>query len=391
MARFAIICEYNPLHRGHAYHLQKARELGADEIVCIMSGNFTQRAEPAMAHKYTRARAAVLCGADLVVELPFVHAASSAEFFACAGVAAADALGADVLFFGSECNDVNRLTEHAKIANSEKFKQIYQDLIKTNIGTAAAYARAFEQVSGQPFSTLSNDLLGLSYCKAILSGGYDITPVCIAREGSAYTQTKLSDTFSSATALRALASEKCLQELRFHIPQQSYDALLSAQQAGELFGNGSAYSAALLSLLRATPTERITNAALCSGGLGERIASAAQQATNIALLYELVAHKSLPVSHVRRAVLYAALGITEQDLRRTPEYLGVLAANARGRAILSSLRHTCPVPLITKPADAPDCAQRALTDRADALYTLGMQMPQSAAFFKRQSPFMDIK
>jgi hypothetical protein len=87
-------------------------------------------------------------------------------------------------------------------------------------------------------------------------------------------------------------------------------------------------------------------------------------------------------------VLYAALGVTEQDLRRTPAYFTVLAANAKGRQMLSELRRTCPVPIVIKPADAPDCRQRALSDRADALYTLAMQKPQSSGFFKRFAPYM---
>ena len=91
---------------------------------------------------------------------------------------------------------------------------------------------------------------------------------------------------------------------------------------------------------------------------------------------------------MRRAVLYAALGVTEQDLRTAPAYLTVLAANAKGRAILAELRRSSPVPMVIKPADAPDCRQRDLSDRADALYTLAMQTPRESGFFKRFSPFM---
>ena len=390
MARFAIICEYNPLHRGHAYCLERARDAGADATVCIMSGNFTQRGEPAVAHKYTRAEAAVLCGADLVVELPFPHACASAEFFASAGVAAADALAARVLFFGSESGDIERLKACATLASSEQFSQAYTELIKTNIGTASAYAKAFEQVSGQPFSALSNDLLGLAYCKALLSGGYDITPMCTRRMGAGYNQATVSDRYPSATALRNLLKQDGLEALKQHLPAACFETLAAADQNRELLGNPSAFDTALLAILRTAPSDRITSAALCGGGLGERIADAAQNATNLAQLYARCAHKSLPDAHVRRAVLYAALGVTEADLHRPPAYLCVLAANAKGRAILSELRRTCPIPLVTKPADAPDCRQRELTDRADALYTLAIQSPQSSSFFKRFSPYMAL-
>ena len=160
MARFGIICEYNPLHSGHVYHMERARAAGADEIVCVMSGNYVQRGEPALLHKYARAEAAIAAGADLVVELPFPYAAAGAEFFACGGVAAAAAFGCDTLFFGSESNDIDRLQCLAAAALSPEFKQKYQALIKTNIGTAAAYAKALSEVTGLNASALSNDLLG---------------------------------------------------------------------------------------------------------------------------------------------------------------------------------------------------------------------------------------
>ncbi|MBR2447185.1 MAG: nucleotidyltransferase family protein [Clostridia bacterium] len=402
MARFAMICEYNPLHAGHAYALQRARELGADEVVCILSGNYVQRGEPAVAHKYTRAEAALAAGADLVVELPFPQALASAEFFACAGVSAADALASDVLFFGSESANIELLKAGAEALCTARFKEEYARLIKTNMGTAAAFAKALEQCSLPALPTLSNDLLGLAYCKAILAGGYEIEPVCIARTGAAYNQSALGEGFPSATALRKIGREQGHAEMIGHLPDACAHIFAKAYQNGEMLGDGTAFDAAVLGILRTLPTEqfesaalcsgglgqRIAQAALCSGGLGQRIAQAALDATSLTHLYSLCTHKSLPDAHVRRAVLYATLGMTQQDLRRTPAYLSVLAANARGRAILSELRRTCPVPLVTKPADAPACRQRELSDRADALYTLGMQNPQSAGFFTRHAPIM---
>lgn len=388
MARFAIVCEYNPLHAGHAYHLETARSLGADEVICIMSGNFTQRGEPAVAHKYTRARAALAAGADLVLELPFPYATASAEIFAAAGVQIADAAGADTLFFGSECGKIEQLKEAASIALTQEFKQNYQSLIKTNIGTAAAYAKAYEITAGQPFTPLSNDLLGVAYCKAILSGEHEIRPLCIKREGNGYRDQEISSAFPSATALRELLKSQGIQALSPYMPVKTHEILSQAFTHGEMLGNGQAFDIALLSALRIQSATQVEQAALCGGGLGLRILQAAHDATDIAMLQKHCVHKSLPDSHVRRALLYAALGVREQDLHTPPAYLSVLATNARGRAVLASLRKTAPIPLVTKPADAPDCRQRALSDRADALYTLALQSPKSAGFFTRQSPIV---
>ena len=390
MARFGIICEYNPLHGGHVYHLQCARAAGADGIVCIMSGNFTQRAEPAMVHKYARAEAAISCGADLVIELPFPYSAGSAEFFACGGVAAADAFGCDSLYFGSESGDIDRLKALAAASLSPEFKAQYDALIKTNIGTAAAYAKALSLVAKQDAAALSNDLLGIAYCKAILSGGYDVGPLCTKRVGADYNEKNLTEGHPSATALRKIYREEGFDALQAHLPAPSFDALARANAKSELLGDGQAFGTALLAILRTMPAEQIEAAALCASGLGARIASAAQNATSLDELYALASHKSLPDAHVRRAVLYAALGVTEQDLRRTPAYFTVLAANESGRRMLANLRHSCPVPIVVKPADAPDCRQRNLCDRADALYTLTMQKKQSSGFFKRFAPHMAL-
>ena len=388
MARFAIISEYNPLHAGHAYHLESARRAGADTVTCIMSGNFTQRGEPAIAHKYTRAYAALVTGSDLVVELPFPYAAGSAEIFAAAGVSLADTTGADTLFFGSECGDVEHLMAVASTVNSEEFKHNYQRLIKTNIGNSAAYAKAYEVTTGQPFPSLSNDLLGVAYCKAILRGEYELKPLCIKREGAAYRDTALTEGYPSATALRKLLKNKGIDALLPHMPVTVFEVLADAFDRGEMLDLGHAYDIALLCALRMQSKEQIEAAALCGGGLGARIWQAAREATNIATLMQACAHKSLPDSHVRRALLYAAIGVRESDLHAPPAYLSVLAANNRGRALLSELRRTCPISIITKPADAPECRQRALTDRADALYTLAMSAPRSAGFFTKHSPIV---
>ena len=109
----AIISEYNPFHNGHKYQIDMLRSLGYDVIIAVMSGSVVQRGEIALTDKFSRARAAVTCGADLVCELPAPFSCTSGEFFARAGVIAADALMADVLSFGSECGDIDLLSDHA--------------------------------------------------------------------------------------------------------------------------------------------------------------------------------------------------------------------------------------------------------------------------------------
>ena len=109
-----IIAEYNPFHKGHELLIRKARQNGATHVVAVMSGNCVQRGETAIFGQGARAAAALECGADLVLQLPVVYAASGAQSFARAGVRVLDALGCvDELVFGSECGDAQLILSAA--------------------------------------------------------------------------------------------------------------------------------------------------------------------------------------------------------------------------------------------------------------------------------------
>ena len=120
MKTSGIICEYNPFHAGHAYLIEEAKQR-ADAVICVMSGQFTQRGEAAILDKFVRAKNAILGGADLVLELPMPFSAASARYFATAGVTLLNMVGVDLLVFGSERGDVSLLSELADRSLSEDF------------------------------------------------------------------------------------------------------------------------------------------------------------------------------------------------------------------------------------------------------------------------------
>ena len=159
MRHVGIICEYNPFHGGHLHLIKAVR--GAQTVICLMSGNFTQRGEAALLPPVARAAMAVEAGADLVLELPFPFAASSARYFATAGVRALFALGADTLAFGSECGDLARLQALAEKAPEGNCRE-GETLLTQSTGDAAAYFEAL----GEAVS--SNDILGIEYLRAML-------------------------------------------------------------------------------------------------------------------------------------------------------------------------------------------------------------------------------
>ena len=134
MKTTGIICEYNPMHSGHAYQLSVVREGGAECIVALMSGSFTERGEIAVADKYTRAEIALGAGADLVLELPYPYCAGGAEYFATAGVSILDRLSIDRISFGSESGDLDLLLRAAEAALSDEFKSAFREAGRSGSG-----------------------------------------------------------------------------------------------------------------------------------------------------------------------------------------------------------------------------------------------------------------
>ena len=136
MPDIGIICEMNPIHNGHKYIIDQARSMGAERVVCVMSGNTVQRGEFAIADKYIRAEALLKCGADLVIELPFPWCSGSAEYFAKGGIEIAKNF-CDLLLFGSECGDLKALTKAATVSNTDMFRNEFRERLTE--GVQAAY------------------------------------------------------------------------------------------------------------------------------------------------------------------------------------------------------------------------------------------------------------
>ena len=387
---FGIICEYNPFHNGHLYQINKIKERSDEPIICVMSGNFTQRGELAVADKYTRAAIAIRGGADLVLELPFPFCTSSAEFFAQAGMSILSSCGVDKLSFGSECADAEKLYILARVASSEEFLAAYSEKAKS-AGNAKAYFDTLSALSGKETQISSNDILGIEYIKAIIKNGYDITPYPIKRTGAEYTDPALTDGQNpSATAVRGELFYGNVENIKDFVPTVCYDVL----KQGDIANIKNIERGILLSLrlLKEEDCERI---AVNDTGLVNRIIQCAKDASSYSELEEKVRCKKYTDSAIRRAMLYMLTGVTSDDLKRGPAYTNLLAANERGRAILSEIRKKeMSVPIVTKPADATDlkgaAAQRQaeLSLRADAIYSLASTKAMPSAEYIKKKPII---
>lgn len=227
-----LITEYNPFHNGHLFHLKKARETaGADYTAVVMSGSFVQRGAPAVFDKYSRARAALLSGADLVFEMPAPFSTASAREFASYAVALFTALEAvDSICFGSECGKIEPILHTARLLNeeSEPFKKRLQDFLKEGKTFPEARSAALAEEGEEAAKLLStpNNILGVEYCQAVLRQRSPLSCFTIKREGKGYHDPSLDGVLGSALAVRqALQSGTDVQALRFLLPDPSFDSV----------------------------------------------------------------------------------------------------------------------------------------------------------------------
>lgn len=391
------------MHSGHAYQLSVARERGAECVVALMSGSFTERGEIAVADKYTRAEVALNAGADLVLELPYPYCAGGAEYFATAGVSILDRLSIDRISFGSESGDLDLLSKAAEAALSDEFKTAFREAGKSGCGSAAAYFNLLGSFIGvEDFG--SNDVLAVEYLKAIRVLGASIAPDVLRRVGAGYHDSAITENaHPSATALR--------KEIERAIAvggsaAESYAAVSGLADTAPFFravaeGNAPVRlenaPLAILSFYRMHEPRDFEGIAEMHGGLAERIVSAAENAVTLPDFYRLAATKKYTDSRVRRAVLYGLTGVREDDLRRPPAYVNLLGANSVGRAFLAEYRKRKDrdITVVTRPAailGANESAdferQAALQRRAEALFTLFLPQKKEAGYFLKARAVM---
>jgi predicted nucleotidyltransferase len=327
-----IICEYNPLHRGHAKQIRRIREeFGPDTaIVCAMSGNFVQRGYPAIADKSLRARAAILCGADLVLELPVTAALSSAEGFAVGGVSVLSKV-CDTLCFGAETADKTALLHIARMLLSEAFPPLLRAELDKGLSFPAARQAALTAM-GADAQLLSqpNNILAVEYCKAILQQNAALDSFPILREGD-YHAEEADYENPSATAIRALMYRE--EAFLSYIPEDAQavfaDATLHSIAAGER---------AILSKLRTMTEAEFEALPYGSEGLWRKLMHACRQAATLEEILAAVKSKRYTRTRLDRMVMCAFLGITQTDLESDVPYTRVLAFNDTGRRILKQAK-----------------------------------------------------
>ena len=331
MKILALITEYNPFHNGHIYHIEKAKELVKPDVtVAIMSGSFTQRGEIAVTDKFTRTRAA-LCHVDLVAELPFLNAVSSADDFARGGVHIANQLQATHLVFGSESGDINALLNAAHESRLLENSSEFNDLLKQGY----SYPRAMSTLAESTLLASPNDTLGIAYINAVHESRSSITPGTIKRIGNNYSDASLSSTeFSSATSLRAALFGGDTKEAAKFMPE----SFISQMMSGHLASNEDFYQTLKTVILTRSP-EELKSIYMMTEGLEHRLKDKIRSADSYAEFLSAVKTKRYTWTRLSRLMISILLNImndvmSEHTLSDTVRILGM---TGQGRKYLKSL------------------------------------------------------
>lgn len=352
MKTIGIICEYNPFHNGHAHQLHTLASKCPDALrICIMSGSFVQRGEPALFSKFDRARWAILGGADVVIELPTLYSLGSAQLFGTGAIRMVKALSIDTLSFGSETTNLNTLIGIAKRIDCEST----QNELRNYLNEGMSYGTAFRKALGSEMLSTPNALLGLEYIRAGLKYHPDLAYIPIQRTSDHHNQT-INQELPSGTALRQLITTATpldmYSALQVAIPTPILDDMTHRITTGN-YVDYSRYHDMVHMLSRRISASELERFVDFTEGIEHLWLKAAQQPSWESAI-EQIKSKRYTYARLQRMGAYLTLGITKDliniAMQDGPQYARLLAFNDRGRQWLRT-KHD--IPLIQKWAKAP--------------------------------------
>lgn len=360
-----IVAEYNPFHNGHKFHLEQVKKLtGADYVIVVISGDFTQRGAPALLSKYMRAEMALRNGADLVLELPIYYAAGSAEYFAMGAVSLLDKLGVvNAVCFGSESGNLQLLQQTAGllIDEPEAFKSAIREYLKTGCTYPQARSLAVSQVypESDTAALLSspNNILGIEYLKALTRRNSSIEPFTIKRVGSSYNDASLRNEFSSALAIRtALLAGNELSVIKNQVPENVYDLMTKNYLCYyPVFSND--LSSLLKYKLLLDYHKGFTQYMDISKEFSDKIKNSIHDYTDFDGYCNLLKTKDITYTRISRGFLHILLNMTKDNMERFTEldytpYARMLGFNKSSTDLLNAIKRNSEIPLLSKLADA---------------------------------------
>ena len=335
-----IIAEYNPLHNGHLYQINKVKEMFKDEeIILILSGNYTERGDASIIDKWTKTDLALSNGIDLVVELPFPFATQSADFFAKGSLKLLEELKVDYLVFGSESDDINSLTTIAKCQiDNPEFETLVKMYSKFGENYPTAVSKAVYDLTNKKV-TAPNDLLGVSYIKEIIKNNYNIKPVIIKREND-YHSLEI-DSISSATAIREALFKNI--DIKKAVPENVYNKLKESTLhfIDDYFN---------LLKYKIINEKDLTIYQTVDEGIDNLLKKKILEVDNYDDLIKSIKSKRYTYNKIKRMLLHILVGFTKDDSKKFNdiEYIRILGFNDSGKNYLNKIKKNINIPILSK-------------------------------------------
>lgn len=343
MKATGIIVEYNPLHNGHLHHIEETRRLSqCDVLICVMSGNFTQRGEPAMVDKFTRTKMALENKVDLVIELPFVFSVQSADIFSYTSVSILNLLGVEDIYFGSESGDIKKLETLADILEDREYNDLVKKYLKEGNSYPTASDKAMKLMHPSVDYDLPNNILGIQYIQAVKKLDSHIQLHTIPRQSTGYyTEETKNTNIQSATTIRKLLLNN--KPIKDYVPMSVFD-LLQNRKVVTL----NDFTEQLKYILSSYTKEDLIQLFNITEGIENRILSIDHFNSVDDLINQLLTRRYTN-SKIRRVLIHILCN-TKKSLLESFDipYIRVLGMNDAGKGYLNQIKKDCKVPIITK-------------------------------------------
>lgn len=339
MKSIGIICEYNPFHNGHLYHIEKVKELYPDyRIILVMSGNFTQRGLVSVLNKWDKTEIALEYGVDLVIELPFVFATQSADIFAKGSISLLSALKVEKLVFGSETDDINKLITLAHIQlEHPKYDAYVRQYLNEGLNYPTAMSKALTSITGNTVTT-PNDLLGLSYIKEIIKQKSNIEPITIERTNN-FHSLNLENNIVSASAIREALKNNV--DVTNYIPKKTKQYLNNDITTDKYFS--------FLKYKIISDNKKLDDYQTVDEGLVNRIQNIIHNTDTLEQFIQEVKTKRYTYNKLLRMAIHILCSFTKEEASNNQNisYIRILGMNNYGREYLNKIKKEISIPVIT--------------------------------------------
>lgn len=361
MKSCGLIVEYNPLHNGHLYHIQSAKEVSkADCIIAVMSGPFLQRGEPAIIDKFHRAKAALANGVDIILELPYPYAVQSSEKFAKGAVQTLNEIGVSSICFGSESGSITNFTTSYHLFKKEEstYNTILQENLKHGISFPKASMLSLEKIgltSTQMDLSQPNNILGFSYVRMILENNLPIEPLTIKREKNDFHEQMITSPIASATSIRKqlINNDQLSQEIKTTLPSGSINQVAQYKETTNLWHKWEDYFPLLHYRVMMMSTQELAEVHGVDEGLEYRIKDMAKNATSFKQWMNRVKTKRYTWTRLQRIFVHILTNTKKEDLlefdnMESVPYIRLLGFTNIGRKYLNEYKKKLNIPLFTQ-------------------------------------------